>query len=159
MLLYLEGIVTTELNAEGQKGRVAYENCGECFFFEFTRDDLVDTAVETLHQGQPVQFVITQDTAGNLQAGQVRLLPAAAVHQNAAALGAPHLAPQQIPQPQQFIATPMVGTMYPGSVVVPMSALHPAHMTTLAHPHQVPVAVAGYSPHGAQVRFSLKLQL
>ncbi|OQR77656.1 cold shock domain-containing protein E1-like, partial [Tropilaelaps mercedesae] len=46
------GMVTAELNAEGREGRVAYENCGECFFFEFTRDDLVDPAGETLRQGQ-----------------------------------------------------------------------------------------------------------
>lgn len=149
----VQGVVTSELNSEGREGRVAYENCGECFFFEFTRDDL-DPAGETPTHGQTVQFVITADGAGNLQAGQVRPLTAHA--QTPAALGAPHLGPQhqQVPQQQQYaIATPMVGTVYPGGVVLPVATIHATQMPLLGHPHahQVPVTVTPFPPHGAQV--------
>lgn len=65
------GFITTEIS-DGQEGRVAYENRGECFFLPFTIDDLEDRD-QVFKQKDRVTFFIATDKNGSLRAKKICL--------------------------------------------------------------------------------------
>lgn len=65
------GFITTEIS-DGQEGRVAYENRGECFFLPFTSTDLEEQD-QVFKQKDRVTFYITTDKSGSLRAKRICL--------------------------------------------------------------------------------------
>ncbi|XP_064488966.1 cold shock domain-containing protein E1-like isoform X2 [Ornithodoros turicata] len=69
----VSGFITTEAK-DGQEGRVAYENRGECFFLPYTQEDLEENVV--LHPGDKASFYLaTCKDTGALYAQNVRPAP------------------------------------------------------------------------------------